>query len=320
MPASGPWVLAAAFLATTPLGCALSTPQTPGVGANAFHRAPLVAEVTAEKALDEGRSGPTQVQVPSQDAISDGDESSAVADLGTILLDDAAYLVTAPARIDAKSALILGGVAAGIGGLMLVDEDIQDFAQRNRTEGLDSAAEVLEDLGSVGAVFAGQVALLGTGWWFRESEAGEKLMETALVGLEAQLFTEAFAGAAKFVFGRSRPSENRGSDFYEPFQSFDRSLPSSHAARAFAVAAVFADRYDHPVPLILYSTATAIGLSRIVLNEHFASDVLAGAALGFAIGKALSWRHQHEDQPLSFLPYVEGRGRGGLGLTVRYAF
>jgi Na+/H+ antiporter NhaA len=39
------------------------------------------------------------------------------------------------------------------------------------------------------------------------------------------------------------------------------------------------------VPIIAYSAATAIGLSRIVQNQHWASDVLVGAALGFLSGR-----------------------------------
>ena len=111
-----------------------------------------------------------------------------------------------------------------------------------------------------------------------------------------------------------RPKKERGAYSYAPFQdiSFDRSLPSSHAARAFSLAAVFADHYSQPVPFIAYSTASLIGLSRIFLDEHFASDVLAGAALGFAIGKTLSWRHRNRKENWMILPMVPGK-HGGSG-------
>jgi hypothetical protein len=39
------------------------------------------------------------------------------------------------------------------------------------------------------------------------------------------------------------------------------------------------------VPIIAYSAATSIGLSRIVQNQHWISDVLVGAALGFLSGR-----------------------------------
>jgi len=42
--------------------------------------------------------------------------------------------------------------------------------------------------------------------------------------------------------------------------------------------------------LPLYGLAAAIGLSRIVLGAHYASDVLAGVAVGLLVG-ALCRRH-----------------------------
>jgi membrane-associated phospholipid phosphatase len=43
---------------------------------------------------------------------------------------------------------------------------------------------------------------------------------------------------------------------------------------------------DRPlVPLISYSAATLIGLSRITENKHWITDVFAGAALCFFTGK-----------------------------------
>ena len=40
---------------------------------------------------------------------------------------DTEYIVSAPMRIDRQSALVLGGTAAAISGLMFVDDDIQNF-------------------------------------------------------------------------------------------------------------------------------------------------------------------------------------------------
>jgi len=43
---------------------------------------------------------------------------------------------------------------------------------------------------------------------------------------------------------------------------------------------------DEPwVGILSYSIATGVGLSRIYDNKHWSSDVMIGAALGFAIGK-----------------------------------
>jgi hypothetical protein len=38
-------------------------------------------------------------------------------------------------------------------------------------------------------------------------------------------------------------------------------------------------------PILAYSASSLIGLSRIMQNAHWASDVLVGAALGFLCGR-----------------------------------
>ena len=65
------------------------------------------------------------------------------------------------------------------------------------------------------------------------------------------------------------------------------SFPSGHATLAFAVAFVFAAKYPkfrYP----LFALAALVALSRIYIGMHFPSDVLAGAALGSAVGLAVT--------------------------------
>ncbi len=241
--------------------------------------------------------------------------------LSRTVLDDAKYVFTSPFRMDSTDALVLGGVAAGMGGLMAADGDIRDLFQKNRGTTRDDVAEGLDVAGSSYAFFAGHLGLMAGGFWYREQEAGDTLFRVASISLEAQVFTEATSGFLKVAVGRQRPNKGRGTHSYKPFQdlSFDRSFPSSHAARAFSTAAVFADHYPQPIPFLAYSAASLVGLSRILLDEHFSSDVFVGAALGLAIGKSLSWYHRVHKDRWMVLPMLSGRGRGA-GLTLRYTF
>lgn len=241
--------------------------------------------------------------------------------VGQMAISDAKYLLTSPFRIDGESALIVGGVAATIGGLMAADRSIQRAFQENRTDTSDNVANVFETMGFARTVLGANVALIGAGWLFREHESGNRLMRTALVSLESQLFVEGIVGVTKFGVGRTRPGEEDGTHTFVPFDSFDTSFPSAHAARSFAVAAVFAEAYPQPVPALAYTSAALISLSRIYQNRHFASDVVAGAALGFFIGKALSWRHKNPDflHGMNIMPFVP-TASSGLGLTVHGRF
>jgi membrane-associated phospholipid phosphatase len=65
------------------------------------------------------------------------------------------------------------------------------------------------------------------------------------------------------------------------------SFPSGHAMMSFSIATIFAHRYRQHrwVPWVAYSVAAAISFSRITTGAHFPSDVLFGAATGFAIAR-----------------------------------
>jgi len=50
---------------------------------------------------------------------------------------------------------------------------------------------------------------------------------------------------------------------------------------------------------VFYGGATLMGLSRIYNNQHWASDVLGGAAIGTLIGvKVVKYTHSHPGNPI----------------------
>ncbi len=90
----------------------------------------------------------------------------------------------------------------------------------------------------------------------------------------------------KALFSRERPEdmveEMRGrlKDVY--------SFPSGHATTSFGLAWLVATAY--PVPLaqaLVYAVASVIALSRVMLREHYLSDVVAGALLGTFVAASI---------------------------------
>nr|WP_277881439.1 phosphatase PAP2 family protein [Hymenobacter cyanobacteriorum] len=62
------------------------------------------------------------------------------------------------------------------------------------------------------------------------------------------------------------------------------SFPSSHTSQAFLTATLLHEQYGRQYPLVSvagYAVAAATGTMRVLGNKHWATDVLAGAGIGF---------------------------------------
>lgn len=125
---------------------------------------------------------------------------------------------------------------------------------------------------------------------------------TALLAGEALVDAEIVSEVMKNVTRRSRPRQvPPHGDFADTW--FDAgggllvkggSFPSGHAIGAFSMAAIIAERYRRHrwVPWVAYGLAALVGFSRITLQEHFPSDIFAGAVLGYAISHYIVLRKQ----------------------------
>lgn len=65
---------------------------------------------------------------------------------------------------------------------------------------------------------------------------------------------------------------------------FAHSFPSKRTAAAFAMAMSLSDAYPKQ-KWLAYTGASLVGWSTVAINGHTWTDVLAGAALGMAVGK-----------------------------------
>ncbi len=182
--------------------------------------------------------------------------------------------------------------------LGFADEPIQKAALklRNRNTGINNVSKHITNFGGIYEAYT--LAGLGAyGLIFKN----EKIKTTTLLATQAYITASALEGVIKFISGRTRPSYYDASveaepKFRGPFtktatsasnKKIYSSFPSGHTTVAFAAATVFASEYkDKPiVPIIAYSAATLIGVSRITENKHWSTDVFVGAAVGFLAGK-----------------------------------
>jgi PAP2 superfamily len=73
------------------------------------------------------------------------------------------------------------------------------------------------------------------------------------------------------------------------------SFLSGHTTGAFAVATVFAERYRRHrwVPLAAYGLSGLVAFSRVSNQNHFPSDVVAGAVIGYSISHFVVLKRHH---------------------------
>ena len=98
------------------------------------------------------------------------------------------------------------------------------------------------------------------------------------MGIESALTN----GAVKLLFERVRPVEYAELEFPHGLRKpVTSSFPSGHATAAFCAATLLGGGPGW------YAAATAVSSTRVYVRLHHASDVVAGAALGLALGYAM---------------------------------
>jgi membrane-associated phospholipid phosphatase len=118
-----------------------------------------------------------------------------------------------------------------------------------------------------------------------------RFQDAAFTSLESQLVSQGIVNFLKDVIGRSRPSQGKGSLRFEPF-SGDDSFPSGHTVTAFALIAPWIFYYPNTFSYALFILPTGTAVARMALDAHWATDVLAGAAIGTIVSYYLTKWHQ----------------------------
>jgi membrane-associated phospholipid phosphatase len=139
---------------------------------------------------------------------------------------------------------------------------------------------------------AGVAALAGVGagmylWGYATNR--DQPRETGLLAGEAGIDALIDTETLKFIFGRERPftGDGRGR-FFQAGSSF----PSEQASLSWAIASVIAHEYPgFFTQALAYGAATGVGAARIIGHKHFGSDVVAGSALGWYLGREVFRTH-----------------------------
>ena len=213
--------------------------------------------------------------------------------------------------------LAMSGVAlVATGVLSYFDPQIARASQRSRTRdpftGKDSDAlsrfsTKVSKVNETTLTAAG-ILTYGAGRLFHSPV----VTDVALHATESVVLASLASQLIRGPLGRTRPYVSRDSDQYKfkPFRgfvgdsSFDyRAFPSIHTSSSMAVATVLAmeihRRNPEATPFmapLLFAAGMLPGLARIRLDQHWSSDVAAGAFMGVLSGyKVVSYSHAHPD-------------------------
>lgn len=235
--------------------------------------------------------------------------------------------VTGPFHTSKKSWKQVGGFALLTGALAFADVPVQKKALewRNSSATVRSVSRFITNFGASYETYT-LASIAAYGFVFKN----EKMKTTTFLATQAYITAGVVETITKFLTGRQRPNYY-GNDsiaaratFHGPFskagreyngQTISSSFPSGHTTVAFAAATVFAMEYkDKPfIPVLAYSAATLVGLSRITENKHWTTDVLVGAGLGYLSGRQVV-RNYHRYARLK----TEGKKEKDISFTLQY--
>jgi hypothetical protein len=135
--------------------------------------------------------------------------------------------------------------------------------------------------------------LVGGMWYGRDSELGRTFWQSvdamAISGLGAQ--------ALKFTFGRKRPTQTSDPDDWFNGRNH-QSFPSGEVTLQAAFVTPIIARYSSEQPWVwaLEALPAYVAVARVKSQAHWQSDVLAGWALGSAVGY---WTAKRSGSPFS---------------------
>lgn len=202
-----------------------------------------------------------------------------------------------------SAALILGGIYTMEGNGFFSSHDLFDYRERTFPDFSTNADDFI--------MLAPLVAMYSINFF---SESGRhSIPRQTLLLISSGILTSAMVWPTKALSGIERPNGE------------DHAFPSGHTAYAFTIATFMDKEFRHKRPWISvasYTIATATGVLRILNNNHWMSDVLAGAGVGILSVNTVYWLHGKISKGggrknTTYTPFILPTGQAGISLTIK---
>jgi len=162
---------------------------------------------------------------------------------------------------------LLGGTAVAVTVYQFEDpESAADFLNQG-------AIDAVSDFGNIWGDVRVQVPLALGAWGIGSATGNAEIAGLGYDMSRGLLLTYGVTSLLKVSFQRTRPN---GEDY---------SFPSGHTASAFTTAGVVSARYGGWAGGIAIGLGVVTAMGRMEDMKHYASDVVAGAIIGWIIGR-----------------------------------
>lgn len=226
-------------------------------------------------------------------------------------------IFTSPFHVNRENALEWLIPMAAVGALIPADTHIANAFENSRGQ-----VRWGDRISNVGAAYT-LIPLVAGSYVYGAWCDNPKGREIGVLGTESLLDSLIVAGVLKEVFRRNRPDEKNPGDFWGGGTSF----PSGHAIQLWAIASLLDHEYKYKrvVGITAYTLAGIVSASRIAAQKHFASDIVAGGAMGWFIGRYVynthmsHLAHTHSAFVPMIVPQVATAQRS-YGFTLLFGF
>jgi membrane-associated phospholipid phosphatase len=203
------------------------------------------------------------------------------------------------ASSDNLKPLLAGGLVTGAAAIP--EQNVENYFARR--------GEVFESLGEPGEILGNARVVggsLATAFVVSRTVGRARFQRTTYELAQGLILNTAITGATKNIVGRERPNGENS-----------RSFPSGHTSTSFTWATVLQRNYGWKVGAPAYLAASYVGATRLEENAHHLTDVFAGAAIGYIVGRTVTRSHHKGPQRITWtITPVRGGAVGGVAIQL----
>ncbi len=195
--------------------------------------------------------------------------------------------------------LLVGGAASGY-VRAVHDDEIEDHFENHDAFPRDFTI-------AQGAIPLTEIGLSGAGYLAGVLSKNQEMYQVSRSTIEALILNGIYTESLKLIAQDDSPNGEH------------LAWPSGHTSTSMAFAAVLDEYYGPLVGWPLYALSGFVMYERMESGEHWASDVVFGAAIGFTVGKTVAGKYKPQLFGMDISPYMDPFSQSaGLALSKRF--